>query len=255
MKRLERILIVEDDPGVAELLQMRLQRAGFITLTVSSAQQVRDYLEKDSADLIVLDYLLPGNVNGLELHAQLKASGHDVPVILVTGFGNEALAIQALRTGVRDFVSKSLEYLDYLPEAVARVLFQVRTERELQESENRFRNLLLSAPDAMLVSNKEGRLAFVNQMAERMFGYTSAELVDQPVELLIPERFQAAHREHRLRFVADPRIWPAGMRLRQPAVRQDGTEFPIEIGLSLIEFANEELVLANITDVTKVQHL
>lgn len=254
-KQTDRILIVEDDPGVAELQQMRLQRAGFDTLWASSAEQVREYLLQYSVELIVLDYLLPGNVNGLELHSQLKSAGHDVPVILVTGYGNEALAIQALRTGVRDFVSKSLEYLDYLPEAVGRVLYQVRTERELMESEKRFRQLLLSAPDAMLVSDKGGRLVFVNQMAEEMFGYASNELVKQPVELLIPERFQTTHREHRERFAADPQIWPAGTRLRQLAVRRDGTEFPIEIGLSLIEFANDELVLANVTDVTQVRHL
>ena len=254
-KRIERILIVEDDPGVAELQQLRLQRAGFDTLWASSADQVREYLLQYPVELIILDYLLPGNVNGLELHAQLKSAGHNVPVILVTGYGNEALAIQALRTGVRDFVSKSLEYLDYLPEAVGRVLYQVRTERELMESENRFRQLLLSAPDAMLVSDKRGRLVFVNQMAEEMFGYSSDELADQPVELLIPARFQTTHREHRQKFAANPQIWPAGTRLRQFAVRRDGTEFPIEIGLSLIEFANDELVLANVTDVTQVRRL
>ena len=254
-QRIERILIVEDDPGVAELQQLRLQRAGFSTLWASGADQVREFLSHHTVELIVLDYLLPGNVNGLELHSQLKAAGHDVPVILVTGYGNEALAIQALRTGVRDFVSKSIEYLDYLPEAVGRVLYQVRTERQLLESENRFRNLLLSAPDAMLVSDKEGRLVFINQMAEKMFGYSSADLVNQPVELLVPARFRTAHREHRQRFAADPGIWPAGSRMRQLAVRRDGTEFPIEIGLSLIEFAKEELILANVTDVTIVRNL
>lgn len=254
-KRTERILIVEDDPGVAELQQLRLERAGFLTDLAHTADQVRAHLLDHDVELIILDYRLPGNVNGLELHSQLKAAGHDVPVILVTGYGNEALAIQALRTGVRDFVSKSVEYLDYLPEAVGRVLNQVRTERQLVESENRFRSLLLSAPDAMIVSDKAGRIVFVNQMAEKMFGHAAADIVHRTVETLVPESHRAHHLDHRRRFLENPQVRTPGTRTRQMALRSNGNEFPIEIGLSLIEFGEGELILANICDVTEVCHL
>ena len=116
------ILVVEDDPGIARLERRRLERAGYATAMASSATEALHRVAEGGIDLIVLDHSLPGRITGLELYAQLKDAGHDLPVIIVTGNSSEATVIRALRLGVRDFVTKSLEYLDYLPEAVGRVL-------------------------------------------------------------------------------------------------------------------------------------
>ncbi len=133
------ILVVEDDPGVATLQQRRLERAGYRTVVVASAEAALEAAQRTTFDLILLDYRLPGGVTGIDLYKQLKLSGRDVPVIMVTGFNDEATIIRAMRLGVRDFVTKSPEYLDYLPEAVAQVLRQVRLERELSEKQEQLR--------------------------------------------------------------------------------------------------------------------
>jgi DNA-binding NtrC family response regulator len=138
----ETILIVEDDAGIAELERLQLTRAGFSVLTAGTPDEALERLRGHTVDLILLDYRLPGDVNGLDFYARMKVIGFDLPVMLVTGFSNEALAIQALRAGVRDFVTKSAEYLDYLPEAVERVLRQVRTELQLAQSETRLTSIL-----------------------------------------------------------------------------------------------------------------
>ena len=122
------ILVVEDDPGIAELERGRLEEAGYRVAVVATAQDALREVGRGGIDLVLLDYRLPGETNGLDFYARVKAAGFDLPVVLVTGFSNEATVIQALRAGVRDFVTKSLEYLDYLPEAVARVLRQIGTE-------------------------------------------------------------------------------------------------------------------------------
>src|SRR5688572_30273803 len=101
------ILIVEDDPGVARLQQRRLERAGYCVVSAGTAEETMERVRQGGVELVLLDYRLPGDRTGLDLYAQLKAAGHDLPVILVTGFGDEAIVIQALRAGVRDFVSKS----------------------------------------------------------------------------------------------------------------------------------------------------
>src|SRR5579884_1946510 len=128
------VLVVEDDPGVSTLERRRLERAGFDVVTASRPAEALDALRARQPDVMLLDYRLSG-ADGLDFYAEVKAAGLDVPVILVTGFGNEATAVRALRAGVRDFVSKSAEFLDYLPEAVDRVLRQVRLERRLAEWE------------------------------------------------------------------------------------------------------------------------
>jgi signal transduction histidine kinase len=136
MNRIPRatLLIVEDDLGLARLQQRRLENAGYAVQVTASAEEAAYHVEQGGIDLLILDQRLPGGVSGLELYQRLRAAHLDVPAILVTGLREDALLLQALRAGVRDFVLKTPEYLDYLLPAVERVLKQVRTERQLVES-------------------------------------------------------------------------------------------------------------------------
>jgi signal transduction histidine kinase len=128
------VLILEDDPGVARLQQRGLERAGYTALTAGTPEEALARVRQGGVNLLLVDFRLPGPVNGLEFHERLKADGYDVPVILVTGFSDDDTVVRALRAGVRDFVTKSPAYLEYLPEAVARVLKQVRAEEALRAS-------------------------------------------------------------------------------------------------------------------------
>jgi two-component system CheB/CheR fusion protein len=133
------VLVVEDDVGLATLQQRRLERAGYAVASAATAAEALEQMRRHNIDLLVLDERLPGATSGLELYQQLKAAGQDVPAILVTGFQSEELVLQALRAGVRDFVPKNDEFLDHLLPAIARVIKQVGTERELAESRARTR--------------------------------------------------------------------------------------------------------------------
>ncbi len=128
------LLIVEDDLGLARLQQRRLERAGYTVQVTASAEEAFQRAAQGDIDLLILDQRLPGGVSGLELYQRMRAANLDVPAILVTGLREDELLLQALRAGVRDFVLKTPEYLDYLLPAVERVLKQVRTERQLVES-------------------------------------------------------------------------------------------------------------------------
>ena len=141
-----RILIVEDDEGVARLERKQLERAGYEVVTATTTREALAHVEGDRIALVLLDYHLPGEPDGLRFHEHLQRLGHGMPVILVTGRSDEGTAIRALRAGVRDFVTKSAEYIEYLPEAVTRVLAQVRTEQQLAESEARLASAAASCP-------------------------------------------------------------------------------------------------------------
>jgi PAS domain S-box-containing protein len=85
--------------------------------------------------------------------------------------------------------------------------------RESDFVDDRYRQLLDTAPDAMVIADARGQIAFVNLQTEKMFGYSRAELLGQPIEILIPERFRASHVEHRKRFVVASR-WFARVNRR-----------------------------------------
>jgi PAS domain S-box-containing protein len=116
----------------------------------------------------------------------------------------------------------------------------------------RFKAVLDAAPDAMVVADRIGRMVVVNAEAERLFGYGGDELLGATVEMLIPERFRAAHPTHRNRYFFDPRTRPMGAvgGLELFGVRKDGTEFPAEISLSPLETEDGVYAITAIRDVT-----
>ncbi len=117
----------------------------------------------------------------------------------------------------------------------------------------RFGIAVESAPNAMVMVDRRGRIALVNSQAVKMFGYNREELTGQPVEMLIPERFRGGHPEHRTEFSSSPRARPMGTGRDLYAVRKDGSEFPVEIGLNPIETDDEFLVMSAIVDITERQ--
>src|SRR5436309_3036695 len=113
-----------------------------------------------------------------------------------------------------------------------------------------FERLFESSPDGIVLTDRQGRIVRVNNQAESMFGYRREDLLGQPVELLVPERFRSGHTSHRGHYHAEPRMRPMGAGLELYARRKDGTGFPVDIMLSPIETSEGLLVLGVIRDIT-----
>ncbi|HTP68551.1 MAG TPA: PAS domain S-box protein [Dongiaceae bacterium] len=115
---------------------------------------------------------------------------------------------------------------------------------------DQFRALLESAPDAMVVADAAGKITLINAQTETLFGYTRVELLGQPVEMLIPERYHAQHVQHRQGYGGAPRLRPMGAGRELFGRRKDGTEFPVEISLSPFRTEEGMLVFSAIRDIT-----
>jgi PAS domain S-box-containing protein len=120
-----------------------------------------------------------------------------------------------------------------------------------EESEDWFKTLLNSAPDAMVIIDDAGNIKIANSQTEKMFGYDRTELQNQKVEMLLPERMRSRHLGHRNGFVQNPSARPMGAGLELIARRKDGSEFPVEISLSPVMQESATFVSSVIRDVTE----
>ncbi|MGE5216150.1 MAG: PAS domain S-box protein [Chloroflexota bacterium] len=114
----------------------------------------------------------------------------------------------------------------------------------------RYRGLLETVPDAIIMVDNTGRIVLVNAQGETLFGYSRKELLGQPVELLLPERFRQSHVGHRTNYLSEPRARAMGAGLELFACRKDGSEFPVEISLSPLATEEGLFVMSAIRDIT-----
>jgi PAS domain S-box-containing protein len=171
-------------------------------------------------------YTDKGSVSGLEFEFMRK-DGSTFPAIVNSS---------AVYNDKGEFVSSRTTVFD---------------DTERQKTEQKFSVILESSPDGLIIVDKNGIIKIVNRQTEIQFGYNRDVLINQPIELLIPMRNRSRHHSHLSGYFSDPHPRPMGSGLELFGLKNDGTEFPIEISLSPIDYLGDKLVAAAIRDITE----
>lgn len=193
-----------------------------------------------------IERLVPERLRSV--HAQHRANYFHEPRTRPMG---EGLALSGRRQDGTEFpVEISLSPLSTDKGTV--VISIIRDTTQRRQAEAKFRGLLESAPDGIVVVDRTGKIVIVNGQAERLFGYPRDELIGKPIEILVPERYKDGHVAHRNGYFSNPKTRPMGsVAMSLTGRRQDGTEFPVEISLSPMQTDEGLLVTAAVRDTTE----
>ena len=182
------ILIVDDDPGLTTLIQRHLRHEGFHTVTAQTGSQALAWLTHNHAELMILDLRLP-DMNGEDLVQALKKRERNLPFVVVTGQGDEQLAVKMIKCGARDYITKDAAALELLPSVVVQTIQQLEQEQRLKameqalaEEQERLSITLNAIADGVISTDVEGAIRSINPVATTLTGYTEREALGQPVD-------------------------------------------------------------------------
>lgn len=233
-------LLVEAAP----VAMIAVDSSGCVTLVNPQAERLFGY-RHDELLGEPLERLIPERLR--KLHPGLRASYLRAPTTRVMGAGRDLLGVRKdgtevpIEVGLNPIVTREGRF----------VLAAIIDLTERKQAEEHLRMVVEASPNAMLLVDKTGAVSLANAQAIRLFGYTRDELIGQPVEKLVPERFRAGHLARRESYLGAPTTRAMGAGRDLFGMRKDGTEVPIEIGLNPITTPHGEFVLASIIDITE----
>jgi PAS domain S-box-containing protein len=231
------ILVVEDNPDLAMGLQDFLQHDGYSVTVAATVAGAMELVRAHRFNAIILDLGLPDG-DGLTVLKEAQRLDPSLPVVIVTAHISADLTVGALAEGAFAYLTKPYdreELRHILRRAIGVKELAVKAERTeylLNVSEERFRSLVESASDAIVVADHHGIILSWNRAASRLYGYTNEEAIGKPLTILMPARYRHAHEQGlaRIEATGTGRIMGAVVELH--GLKKDGTEFPIELTLA-----------------------
>ena len=185
------ILIVDDNQGLISLIQRCLARDGFHTAVAYNGQEALNWLSHHRADLLLLDLQLP-DMTGEDLINHLDHRAITLPFIVVTGQGDERLAVKMMKRGARDYFIKDSNLIELLPSIVTQTFEQIQQEKRLALAEEALRAerermsiTLASIVEGVLTTDTQGRITYMNTMAEELTGWREQEATGRPIEEVV----------------------------------------------------------------------
>ena len=250
------VLVVEDNPDIAVSLQDLLAHDGYTVHTADTCAGALTQLRARHFNAVLLDLTLPDG-DGLEVLATIQQLDPHLPVIIVTASTATEKTVGSLTRGAFAYLTKPYhreELRQTLRRAIGLKELAVKAQRAehlLTESEDRFRSLVESASDAIVVADGHGTILSHNHSAATLFGYQNHDLIGQPLTRLMPARYHERHNAGIARLEAGGSSRLIGSVVELQGLKQDGSEFPIELSLATWKTATGNYYSGIIRDISR----
>src|SRR5215475_1570099 len=231
------VLVVEDTQDIVMGLKDLLEHDGYTVTVAGTCASAIEQVRTKRPNAILLDLTLPDG-DGLEVMKVAHSVDPTLPVIILTANASQEKTVGSLTRGAFNYLIKPYnkeELRHILRRAIGVKELTVKVERVqhlLSESEERFRSLVASATDAIVVADGRGIIISWNRSASTLFGYSNEEAIGQPLTLLMPHRYREAHERGLARMASTGKGRVMGSVVELHGLKKDGTEFPIELSLA-----------------------
>jgi PAS domain S-box-containing protein len=245
------ILLVDDDPDILALLNHLLSEEGYVVTEAADGVDALNLFRTNRPDLVLLDANLPG-LDGFSTCEGLKnlAAPDVVPVIMVTALNDDNSVDRAFAAGAEEYVAKPINWA-VLRQRIRLILERQHTLASLQKSEGQLRSVTDSAADAMISVDSNGAINFWNKGAQRVFGYSEAQIIGRSIKMLVPKELRRDFEDTFDQAVLTGKLRFPEQSIESNGLHKSGETFPVAISIAVWKVSGSVSFSAVIRDVSE----
>ncbi len=248
-----KVVIVEDDKGLNHLIAKKLQKEGWETESALNGEEALTKITGRENEIVLVDYKLP-DINADEFISILNERNIDTHYIIMTGHGDEKIAVKMMKMGASDYIIKQNNFVDLLQHSLQQVCDKIKYKRDIKDShqtEKKFRQIFNNTNDAIYVikiteEGMPGKFTEVNDSACKMLGYTKDEFKDMtPADIDDPDS------SLNIKKIIEKLFEERKVTFKNKHVTKDGDKIPVEISSHLFKLFNETLIISIARDISQ----
>jgi len=252
-KIIKRVCISEDDVGIANLISRKLTKKGYEVIICTTGEETIKELTEDNRCLLLLDFILP-DYTADELISVLDGRGIQAPFVVMTGQGDERVAVEMMKRGARDYIIKDSQFLDIIPEIVSKVFLDLdrerrlkKTERDLEMTQFRYRMMAENIQDGIIIIEDDA-VTYVNPRMLEITGFSTIEIKEMGIhDLVAPfekERLKTFRENYKRNKLKNDRI---GFWIKR---REGGLRY-VTVKISSVTISKNDFVFIVFSDITE----
>ncbi len=246
-----KVLAVDDNRTNLHILQVFLKKLGHQVITAENGEEAVRKFANEQPDIVLLDIMMPV-MDGFEAARQIKAMTVErwTPVIFLSALNRDENLVEGLEAGADDYLTKPINFV-VLEAKLRSMQRSLGLQQESIDALNRLKTISDNILEAIITIDEKGRIASVNSVAERIFGWSEHEIIGQNINMLMPEPYHSEHDGYLANYMGggEPKI--IGREREVSAKRKNGSIFPITLGISDVRLENQRMFIGVIRDISE----